>query len=96
MVLATHEPVLIETSTADRWAEDRQYHRHNAGAAWDAFGRRRDETLAMLRPLAPEQWRRAGLHARRGRMSVDDLLNLIAWHDDNHLDQLRRAVDGQP
>ncbi len=27
-------------------------------------------------------------------MSVDDFLSLIAWHDDNHLDQLNRALDG--
>jgi hypothetical protein len=28
-------------------------------------------------------------------MTVDDLLSLIAWHDDNHLDQLARALDGR-
>ncbi len=89
------EPVLVETSTADRWAHDRQYARQHVGAAWDAFGRRRDETLALLRALAPEQWRRGGVHARDGRMTVDDLLNVIAWHDDDHVDQLRRALDGR-
>ena len=29
----------------------------------------------------------------RGRMTIDDFVTLMAWHDDNHLDQLRRALD---
>ena len=96
MILAMQEPTLVESGTAARWAEDRQYHRQHAGAAWDAFGRRRDETLAMLRELAPAQWERGGRHARRERMTVNDLVSLIAWHDDNHLDQLARALRGEP
>jgi hypothetical protein len=28
-------------------------------------------------------------------MTVDDYATMIAWHDDNHLDQLRRALDGR-
>ena len=70
--------------------------RQHAGAAWDAFGRRRDETLALLRTLAPEQWQRSGHHPRMGRMTIDYLLSLMAWHDDNHVDQLRRALKGEP
>jgi hypothetical protein len=29
-------------------------------------------------------------------MTVRDFIGLIAWHDDNHLDQLRRALAGKP
>jgi hypothetical protein len=29
-------------------------------------------------------------------MSLDDVVSLMAWHDDNHLDQLRRALQGKP
>ena len=27
-------------------------------------------------------------------MTVDNLVSLMAWHDDNHLDQLKRALAG--
>jgi len=27
---------------------------------------------------------------------VKDFIGLIAWHDDNHLDQLKRALAGKP
>jgi hypothetical protein len=92
LILAMDDPALIEAGTAARWAEDRQYARHHAGAAWDAFGRRRDETLALLHGLTPAQWPRSGHHHRRGHMTVDDLLSLMAWHDDTHLDQIGRAL----
>lgn len=96
LVVAMDDPVLLATGTAARWAVDRQYQRHHAGAAWDAFGRRRDETLELLRGLAPTQWERAGRLSSSRRMTVSDLLSLMAWHDDNHLDQLRRALEGKP
>jgi len=79
----------------DRWAEERQYARCDVGEALAAFRRRRQENLATLQKMTPEQWKRAGVHATRGRMTADDVLALMAWHDDNHLDQLKRALEGR-
>ncbi len=28
-------------------------------------------------------------------MTMKDFVALMAWHDDNHLDQLKRALDGK-
>jgi hypothetical protein len=95
-ILANDDPVLVQTGTADRWADERQYARHHVGAAWQAFSQRRDETLELLRGLDATAWRRAGRHARRGPLTVDALVALMAWHDDNHLDQVTRALDGRP
>jgi hypothetical protein len=80
----------------DRWAEERQYLRNDAGEALAAFHKRRAETLAFLRTLTPEQWQRGGVHPTRGRLTIGDFVTLMAWHDDNHLDQLRRALEGRP
>jgi uncharacterized damage-inducible protein DinB len=79
----------------DRWAEERQYLRNDAGEAAAAFRTRRDESLAFLRGLAPGAWERGGTHPVRGRFTLDAFLTLMAWHDDNHLDQLTRALDGK-
>ncbi|HET8578361.1 MAG TPA: DinB family protein [Methylomirabilota bacterium] len=85
------------TTNPDRWAEERQYLRNDPTAALAAFTRRRGETLAFLRGLKPDDWHRAGIHTdSRGRRTIDDFLSVIAWHDDNHLGQLRRALDGRP
>jgi uncharacterized damage-inducible protein DinB len=97
VVLGTDEPKLpaMNPATPDRWAEERQYLRNDAGEALAAFRKRRQESLAILGKLTPEQWKRGGIHTTRGRMSCDDFLTLMAWHDDNHLDQLRRALEGR-
>jgi DinB family protein len=94
MILATDNAKLFGVSP-DRWAEERQYARNDAGEAIGAFRKRREELLAFLRKLTPQQFERAGVHAVRGPMKIDDLVALMAWHDDNHLDQLRRALEGK-
>ncbi len=80
----------------DRWASERQYQRNDAAEALQAFRVRRDESLRFLRGLRAEHWERGGVHATRGRMSMKDFVGLMAWHDDNHLDQLKRALQGKP
>ena len=94
-ILANDEPKLLPIDP-DAWALDRQYLRNDAGEALSSFGRRRRETLDFLAALKPEQWERAGLHPSRGRLTLKDFVAFMAWHDDNHLDQLKRALDGKP
>ena len=99
LIVATNEPALVgfdPEKTPDRWAEERQYLRNDVAEALAAFRRRREETLAFLRGLAPEQWTRSALHPTRGRMTVDDFVTLETWHDANHLEQLKRGLTGRP
>jgi DinB family protein len=83
-----------QPAAPDRWAEDRQYLRNGAAEALATFRRLREGTLAHVASLSPEQWQRGGLHPRRGRLTVEDFVTDMAWHDDNHLAQLRRALAG--
>ena len=78
-----------------RWAEDRQYLRNDTGEALATFRRRRQESLELIRTLTPADLKRGGIHSVSGRMTLDDLVTQKAWHDDNHLDQLRRALGGK-
>jgi len=94
-ILAMDEPRFPPVEP-DRWAVDRQYQRNDVGDALAAFRARREETLRFFRGLHPEQWDRTGIHATRGKMTLKDFVELMAWHDDNHLDQLKRALDGRP
>jgi hypothetical protein len=52
--------------------------------------------LELLRGLKPEQWDRGGIHPSRGRLSIKDFVAIMAAHDENHFEQLRRALAGQP
>jgi hypothetical protein len=95
-ILASDEP-RFPTTNPDRWADERQYLRHDAHDAVRAFARRRTETLTLLRGLAADAWTRAGWQLdSRGRRTIEDFLTLMAWHDENHLAQLARALDGRP
>jgi hypothetical protein len=93
-IVASDNPRLVGPDP-DRWAEERQYLRNDTGEALAAFRKRREETLAFLRKLAPGDWERGGTHPVRGKIALDNFLTLMAWHDDNHLDQLRRALEGR-
>ena len=96
LVVAMDLPRFVATNP-DRWAEERQYLTNDAARALAAFARRRAETIDFLRTLGPDDWPRAGVHAdSRGRRTIDEFLSVMAWHDDNHLDQLRRALAGRP
>ena len=97
-ILLNDEPKIYADpsgAAADRFAEDRQYLRNDAVQALAAFRRRREESLALLRSLTPEQQQRGCLHPTRGRITIDAIVTMLTWHDDNHLDQLRRALEGK-
>ena len=55
----------------------------------------RTETRVLLDSLTDAQWRRGGIHLRLGRLTLGDWVASLAAHDDNHLDQLERAIDGR-
>ena len=94
-ILANDEPALPDVGPAARWSRERQYQRQDPQLALTQFRRRRGESLARLVALEPADWQRGGEHATRGRLTIDMLVALLAWHDDNQLDQLRRALDGK-
>jgi uncharacterized damage-inducible protein DinB len=94
-ILAMSVDPVLGGANADRWAEERQYLRNDATEALAAFRQRRADTLATFAKLTPAQWDKGGIHPVRGRMTMDTFLTLMAWHDDNHLDQLTRALEGR-
>ncbi len=94
MSLTMDEPI-FSSADPERWAADRQYQRYDPGIALSVFRRWRSESLALFRSLTDEQWHRAGISRVRGRLTVQDHAGVMAWHDDNHLDQLNRALEGK-
>ena len=93
-IMAADDPKLTALDP-DRWARERQYLKNDALEAVAAFRKRREESLVFFRKLEPGQWTRGGTHPVRGRFTLDDFATLMAWHDDNHLDQLKRALEGR-
>ena len=84
----------LDPDTNDHWTTERQYRRHDAAEAVTAIRRIRGEMLAFVASLSPAQLQRGGIHPRRGRVTLDQFVAFLAYHDDDHIDQLRRALDG--
>ena len=93
-IMSMEEPKFLAVHP-DRWAEDRQYMRCDVHDAIAAFRRRRQEAIEYLLKLTPHQLARSGVHVTRGRLTADNVVAMMAWHDDNHLDQLKRALQGR-
>ena len=50
------------------------------------------EEYKPLDIVIPDQF----IDRTRGRVTIDMLVAIMAWHDDNHLEQLTRALEGRP
>ena len=95
MLLNADLKVYANPRSVDRWVVERQYLKSDADVALAAFRRLREETLAFMRKRTATEVDRACIHPTTGRMTMSDFIALLAAHDDNHLDQLRRALEGR-
>jgi len=75
------------------WARLGEYATWKPKEALEMFRLLREANLRMFAQLTPEQWQRYGVHAERGRLTVEELCRHMAAHDMNHIDQIRRILD---
>ena len=54
-----------------------------------------DLDTKLLGGLPDGDWQRGGIHLARGRLTLAQWVASLAAHDDNHLAQLARAVEGR-
>ncbi len=85
----------FQTADADRWAEERQYLRNDAFEALSAFRNRRKETIEFIKTLKPEDLERTGVHPRLGPRKIRQLIEGLIGHDADHLNQLKRSLEGK-
>ncbi|MFH1177227.1 MAG: DinB family protein [Acidobacteriota bacterium] len=64
--------------------------------AFARFTARRAETLELLDGCSAAELERTGVHPRRGRMTVADLVALMLAHDTAHVGQLRERLGAAP
>ncbi|MBL0171134.1 MAG: putative metal-dependent hydrolase [Gemmatimonadaceae bacterium] len=48
-----------------------------------------ERLVALLQSLSPEQFARGLIHPENGRMSIEQVLALYAWHGDHHVAHIR-------
>lgn len=72
----------------NRWANTLRYESTDCKKKLDLFVKMRYDHVALLRLLTPEEWRKYGIHAERGKETVERMVQMMAGHDINHLRQI--------
>lgn len=78
----------------DAWVKSGHYAKRDPRKSLDTFRALRAANLALLKTLAPEQWKHYGMHFERGRESIEHIVRMFAGHDLNHLKQIQDILDG--
>jgi len=76
----------------DAWVVSLHYEKRDPRKSVEQFRVAREANLALLKSLAPEQWKHYGMHAERGQESIEHMVRMIAGHDLNHLQQIEKIV----
>ena len=82
----------IQAFDQDAWAISGHYEKRDPRKSVELFRVVREANLALLKSLAPEQWKHHGMHAERGVETIEHLVRMYAGHDINHTKQVERIV----
>ena len=68
------------------------YNTRDLGAALKEFARLRTDSLCLLKALPASQWKRVGIHPKRGEISIERIVEIMSGHDKGHFEQIAKAV----
>jgi len=83
----------IQAFDQDSWAAAGHYEKRDPRKSAEQFRVLREANLALLKSLAPEQWKHHGMHAERGVETIEHIVRLMAGHDVNHTKQVERILE---
>jgi hypothetical protein len=72
----------------DAWQNAMKYERADVEEKIELFSTVRKSQLAIWNSLRDDEWEKFGMHAERGKETVERLAQLHAGHDINHLNQI--------
>jgi hypothetical protein len=90
--MVEHSGIELAGFNQDLWAKIGNYGRRAPRESLELFKLLRSVNLEFLNGLSAEQWSCFGIHAERGRITVEDLAAHMAGHDANHVEQIRRIL----
>ncbi|MBI5474249.1 MAG: DinB family protein [Ignavibacteriae bacterium] len=77
----------------DAWANNMKYETIDADDSLELFTTLRRANISVLSRLSDDEWDRFGMHAERGKETVERMATMLAGHDINHLKQIRAIRD---
>jgi hypothetical protein len=91
-LILAHNGATLQPFDQDEWAEGLQYDQADPEESVELFDVTRRANLRLLDRVDPTRRAHFGMHAERGRESIEHLLRLYAGHDLNHLRQIERII----
>ena len=82
----------VQAFDQDAWVAAGHYAKRDARKSLEQFRVLRETNLALYKMLSAEQWKHYGMHAERGEESVERIVQMLAGHDINHLEQVERLL----
>lgn len=84
--------VPIQAFDQDEWVKALHYEKRDLRQSCAQYRAFRDANVALLKTLAPAQWKHHGLHAERGEETIETIVRMIAGHDINHMKQIENIL----
>lgn len=88
LIANTDKPALVGVDNNELAAKLR-YTERDLSDTLKEFKRLRADTLTLLRALPQKNWQRAGIHQKRGEITIESLAKIHADHDSTHAGQIR-------
>lgn len=78
----------IQAYDQDMWANAMKYDQADVEEKIALFSTVRNSQIAIWESLRDDEWEKFGMHAERGKETVERFAQLHAGHDINHLNQI--------
>ena len=82
----------IQAFDQDAWVAAGHYGKRDPRKSFEQFRVLRETNLALYKMLSPEQWKHHGMHDERGEESIERIVQMMAGHDINHLEQVEQLL----
>jgi hypothetical protein len=83
---------VIQPFDQDAWGKSYGSPSLDARSALDAFSAARRWNLALLRSISPDDFSKPVTHPERGTMTLQTIVETMAGHDLNHLEQIEKIA----
>jgi len=93
LALSEDEPT-IKPYDQDAWAQQGDVAAVSPTVSIALLAAVHERVVALLRTLSAEQFQRGLVHPENGRMTVEQVLALYAWHGDHHVAHIRSVKAG--
>lgn len=87
-VIAEDEPTIIAFNQ-EAWAAKLDYRKRKISQAVETYRRLRAENYELLKDQPEEVFQRTGIHSEEGRITLLNLLQTYAQHDESHARQIQ-------